>query len=122
MTKSKITDFFYLLHMIGLALLIIGILHPLEGSLLVAVGSLLLSASKYLHKDSQTKHFIWLTILICSGVLTMVLLSALGGIGGNSSLPIWLALFILPYPLGWLLTIKLLIKRAMQNPKRKSWS
>jgi hypothetical protein len=41
--------------------------------------------------------------LVALGVAAMVVLSGLGGIGGNSGHSLWWGVFILPYPIGWAL-------------------
>jgi len=99
-----------LIHYSGIILIIAGVLDPLEGSIIITIGSILISTSLFLIKDSERKKFYLSTILILFGVFFMFYFSSLGGFGGNSKLSWWWALLILPYPIGWLLSIILLIK------------
>jgi len=95
--------------------MIIGAIDPLEGSVLVVLGSTLLGLSTYLKQDRHWKIFFIATLLIFIGVIFLFYVSSLGGFGGKSTLPAWWGLLILPYPIGWLLSIVTLIVRAVKN-------
>jgi hypothetical protein len=57
-------------------------------------------------KGRQTfLYWTWSFILIAVGVGAMFVLSAYGGIGGKSGHSMWWGLFILPYPVGWLMAL-----------------
>lgn len=101
----------------GVAALIIGILDFLEGSVVIAAGSLLITIAAYLTHDRYRKLFLTSTILIAIGVSLMFYLSSLGGFGGDSALSWWYGLFILPYPIGWLMAIVLLIIRLSKRDR-----
>jgi hypothetical protein len=58
--------------------------------------------------------------MIAVGVFFLFYLSSLGGFGGTSKLSIWWGLLIVPYPIGWLLSISLLIAQAINNMKQKA--
>ncbi len=107
-----------IIYVIGVIALIFGALDPLEGSVIVVAGSILLALSTYLTKDRHWKLFLVAVIMIIIGVFFLFYLSSLGGFGGTSSLSWWWGTFILPYPLGWLMSIILLIVRAVKNVKR----
>lgn len=109
-----------ILYGIGLALLVGGILDPLEGSIVIWIGSGLLTLSYYLRKDALWRKLFFATLLITIGIGMMFLLSDIGGIGGNSPYSIWLGLLILPYPIGWIGSLLWIIQRALQNKKRGS--
>lgn len=100
----------------GVTALIIGILDPLEGSVVIAAGVLLVTLATYLTHDHHRKLFLLSSILIAVGVLSLFYLSSLGGFGGNSSLSWWWGLLVLPYPIGWILAIVLLIIRLLKKP------
>ena len=112
MKKIKWTQVLYYAGVTGL---LIGILDPLEGSIVIAAGSLLITLSVYLTHDRHRKLFLISTILIAVGVFLLFYLSSLGGFGGNSKLSWWYGLLILPYPIGWLMAIVLLIIRLSKG-------
>lgn len=103
---------------IGVIALIIGSLDPLEGSVAIAAGSALISLSAFFTRDKHWKIFLISLILILTGVLFLFYLSSLGGFGGTSKLSWWWGLLILPYPVGWLTTIVMLIVRAVKKQRQ----
>jgi hypothetical protein len=113
--KTKWTRVIYIL---GVVALIIGALDPLEGSIVILAGSILIALSTYLTHDLQWKTFLLLFIMILIGVSFLFYLSSLGGFGGNSALSWWWGTLILPYPIAWLIFIILLIIRAVKKKKQ----
>lgn len=108
------------MYVIGIIALIIGVLDPLEGSVVVAIGSAFIAISTYLTKDRHWKIFLVSLFMIVVGVFFLFYFSSLGGFGGKSTLPwAWISL-ILPYPLGWLMSVITLITRATHKPKQKA--
>jgi hypothetical protein len=83
-------------------LFILGTLDPMEGSVLILVGALIIALMQYLQKGKYWKWFVFFTALIIFGVFFLFYLSSLGGFGGSSRLSIWCGLTIIPYPIGWL--------------------
>ena len=108
-----------IIYLVGVIALVIGVLDPLEGSVVIASGSLLITLSTYLMKDRQWKIFLASLIMIIIGVFFLFYFSSLGGFGGTSTLSWWWGTLILPYPLGWLMSIILLIVRAVKKAKRQ---
>lgn len=106
-----------ILYITGIVAMLIGTIDPLEGSVVIAGGSLLLFLATWLSHDPQRNLFLMALILIVTGIIALFYLSSLGGFGGNSALSWWWGAFILPYPAGWLLTIILLIIRAVRKKK-----
>lgn len=104
----------------GIVMLFGGIFDPLEGSLVILAGGILLTLSLFLKNDAFRKSILLSTLSIATGVLLMFYFSSLGGFGGDSALSWWWGLLILPYPVGWLLTIILLIIRLMKQKKARS--
>jgi hypothetical protein len=102
----------------GVVLLILGAFDPLEGSILIAIGSLLLATSIYRKGDAQWKFFQITFIMITVGVTAIFYLSSLGGFGGNSPLSWWWGLLILPYPVGWVMDIVALIIRSSKKKSK----
>lgn len=99
----------------GVVLLVAGALDPLEGSVVILIGSALIAFSTWHTKDRHYKLFLTGFIMIVTGVCFLFYLSSLGGFGGSSSLSWWWGLLIVPYPAGWLLSIILLIIRAFKK-------
>ncbi len=95
----------------GIILLLAGAVDPLEGSVAILVGSGVLALVTNYYKDRYRKTFLWGFILIFIGVAFMFYLSSLGGFGGESTLSWWWAALIIPYPVGWLITLITLIVR-----------
>jgi len=104
------------IYIIGVIALIIGVLDPLEGSVVITSGSALIALSTFITRDRHWKIFLLSFIMILTGVLFLFYLSSLGGFGGTSKLSWWWGLLILPYVLGWLASIITLITRAVKKP------
>jgi hypothetical protein len=109
-----------IIYIIGIIAFLIGVLDPLEGSVIIAAGSFLITLSTYLNRDKHWKLFMASCIMIIVGVFFMFYFSTLGGFGGTSRLSWWWGLLIIPYPLGWLLSLILLIMRSRK--KREDYS
>jgi hypothetical protein len=90
----------------GIAMLL-GTLDPLEGSVLILVGSGLIPLGMRLGgKHRRTVlYWLWTFILIAVGVGALFGLSAVGGIGGKSGRSMWWGIILLPYPVGWLMAL-----------------
>jgi hypothetical protein len=93
----------------GVVALIIGALDPMEGSVVIAFGSVLIALSAYMTHDRHWKIFLLSLIMILTGVFFLFYLSSLGGFGGTATLSWWWGTLILPYPIGWLVSIVILI-------------
>jgi hypothetical protein len=94
----------------GFIALIIGILDPLEGSVVILAGSVLVALSSFLAHNRYWKIFLLTFIMIAIGVFFLFYLSSLGGFGGTSNLSWWYGTLILPYPIGWIIAIVFSIK------------
>lgn len=114
MKKIKWTRVIYIT---GIIALIIGAIDPLEGSVVIAVGSALVALATYLTHDRHRKIFLAACIMIVIGVAALFYLSFLGGFGGESGLSWWWGLFSLPYPVGWFMFIITLIVGALNKNK-----
>ena len=108
-----------ILHVVGVALFVIGTIDPLEGSVLIMAGTILLATLGFIDKKPNWKIFFIAAILIIIGVFFLFYLSSLGGFGGSSTLSWWYGLLILPYPIGWLSVLVLLIHTAFKNRKQQ---
>lgn len=114
--QSTWIRFVYIIGIISLAL---GSLDPMEGSVVIVVGSVLLALTTWFTHDRHRNLFMICSILIVIGVGFLFYLSSLGGIGGTSKYSMWWGLLILPYPVGWLTSIIVLILRATVKKSQK---
>jgi multisubunit Na+/H+ antiporter MnhB subunit len=108
------------IYIIGVIALVIGSLDPLEGSVVIAIGTALLSLATYLSQDKHWRIFLLSFVLIIIGVIFLFYFSSLGGFGGNSTLSWWWGTLILPYPIGWLISMILLIARLVKKKKQET--
>lgn len=109
-----------IIYTIGVIALLIGVFDPLEGSVVIAAGSAFIALSTYQTKDWHWRIFLTSLIMIVIGVFFLFYFSSLGGFGGKSTLSWWWGTLILPYPLGWLMSIITLIIRATNKSKREA--
>lgn len=114
--KKKI-NWVLITYLIGVVALIAGALDPLEGSVAIVAGNIALAFSTFLSKDRHFKIFLSTAVMIIAGVSFLFYFSSLGGFGGTSTLSWWWGLLILPYPIGWLINIILLIIRWQHKKK-----
>ena len=105
-------------YIIGIIALLAGAIDPLEGSVFIVGGSALIALSTNLTHDRQRKIYLATSVMITIGVCFMFYFSSLGGFGGASTLSWWWCLLILPYPIGWLITVILLIIKAIKKIKK----
>ncbi len=104
----------------GVVAMCLSSIDPMEGSVGILVGSILVALSTFLTKDRHWKVFIYSTFAIIVGVFFLWLFTWLGGIGGNSRYSLWWGITMIPYPLGWLVTIVLLIARIFKKPVQET--
>jgi hypothetical protein len=99
------------LYVAGCIGIVAGTLDPMEGSIAIAAGALLAVAGVVLGRKqhSELRQWTWATALIVIGVAALWGWSAVGGFGGRTGRSMWLALTLLPYPVGWYLTMRLIV-------------
>ena len=95
----------------GILLFLLGSIDPLEGSILIALGGILLAVVTHLLGDLHRKYYRLAALLLLVGVALLWILSALGGFGDDSTLAWGWAWLLLPYPAGWLMVLGLLYLR-----------
>lgn len=100
----------------GLLTLVIGTIDPLEGSIAVLVGLVLITLAAYLRRSRFRIGLSWSAVLVALGVAVMFLFSAFGGVGGTSGRSAWWALMILPYPIGWIVGVLESIRFVRERP------
>lgn len=86
---------------VGLAAMVIGAVDPLEGSLVILPGAVLVAIGALLGKGRHRTMLYWAVALVAIGVAALFGLSAIGGFGGTTGRSMWWALLLLPYPVGW---------------------
>lgn len=104
------------LRILAVALLLLGALDPMEGSVLIAVGSLLLAIQVRLSNDARKRLFIIAAGMILAGVFFLLYFSSLGGFG-EGHLSWWWGLLVLPYPMGWMITVVSLLDSSIQKKR-----
>jgi hypothetical protein len=90
---------------IGTAALVLGALDPLEGSIVIVAGAAVAMVAAHLGHLRARHQLDWGLALELLGVAALWALSAAGGIGGSTGRSYWWALLLLPYPVGWLLSL-----------------
>jgi hypothetical protein len=117
--KEK-TRWIRITYIVGVVALIGGIIDPLEGSVVITAGSLMVALTTWFTHDRHRKIFLATTILIVVGVFFLFYLSSLGGFGGSSDLSWWWGTLILPYPVGWLIAVIVLIIRNLKKKDQEN--
>lgn len=101
----------------GIIMFIAGTIDPLEGSVIIALGSICMSIAKYASSDRYTKFFIYSAVFIIIGVAFLWFISSLGGYDPVEEW--WFNILILPYPIGWLIILIILIIKTITAIKNK---
>lgn len=104
-----------ILYKTGAVAVVIGMLDPLEGSVVIAAGSTLLAFSALAAKNRFRNWFITAWLMVIAGVFYLFYISSLGGFLGNTGRSWVWGLPVLPYPLGWIMIIVLLIKSWLKK-------
>lgn len=104
------------LRILAVTLLLLGALDPMEGSVLIAAGSILLALHVHLSNDSRKRLFITASAMIIAGVFFLFFFSSLGGFG-KGHLSWWWGLFVLPYPMGWMITVISLLDSSIRKKR-----
>jgi hypothetical protein len=106
----------------GLVAILIACVDPLEGFPLVLGGGLLLVIATHRAVRARLRLAVWGLALAVVGCVGMLVLSALGGVGGTTGRsPVWF-LLAAPYPVGALLLLAagfLSLGRARKAARRR---
>ena len=85
---------------IGLIGTLAGSMDPLEGAALILPGVALIALGAILAKSQLKMIVFWSFVFTAIGVGAMILLSLLGGVGGNSGRSLWWLALLIPYAVG----------------------
>ncbi len=110
-----------ILFVIGSLAMLIGIIDPLEGSLIILPGSALVLLAVALSSSERRVliYWIWVFALIGIGVGAIFALSSVGGFGGRSGRSMLWLVTILPYPIGWIMGMRGIIIRIVEVLKAR---
>jgi phosphotransferase system glucose/maltose/N-acetylglucosamine-specific IIC component len=99
-TRNK---YFQILVIVGFALMLVGVIDPLEGSVVIVAGIGLAAIGALVGGSRYLNLFTLAVNLGAFGVGAMIVLSLMGGVGGNSGRSAWWLLLVVPYPVGYAL-------------------
>jgi len=100
--------------------MLLGAIDPLEGSVVILVGSALVLLGMFLSKERGTlRYWTAVVLLIALGVAAMFALSSVGGIGGESGRSMWWGILVLPYPVGWVMGTASLLARLVRGIRHR---
>jgi hypothetical protein len=85
---------------IGIALILLGSLDPMEGSVLISLGSIVFAIASWLQRKAWKWHAVLAAAAIGFGVSALWIVSSKGGF--DPATEWWWLLTILPYPVAWL--------------------
>jgi hypothetical protein len=105
-----------ILAVVGVAGMVLGAIDPLEGAFVILPAAALVALSAFLAKSSDRVPLYFSAGLITLGVAALLILSALGGFGGDSGRLMWWVLVIAPYPIGWLIGLAYSIRYMRSLP------
>jgi purine-cytosine permease-like protein len=110
-----------ILIIVGSIAMLVGILDPLEGSVVILAGTGLVTLGTFFGQVKRQLLVYWILtfVLIAVGVSAMFVLSAFGGIGGTSGHPMWWGIMILPYPIGWIMGMVYLLSRLVSSARHQ---
>jgi hypothetical protein len=110
-----------ILVIVGSIAMLVGVLDPMEGSVVILAGSGLVALGTFFGQVGRQLLIYWILIfiLIAVGVGAMFVLSAFGGIGGTSGHSMWWGVLILPYPIGWIMGIVSLLYRLVRSVRHR---
>ena len=87
----------------GLIGMVAGAVDPLEGSLVIMVGSGLVALGVHLGRSQRRGLALVAFVAVAVGIGAMWALTAIGGVGGSTGRSAWWATLIAPLVVGWIL-------------------
>ena len=91
------------LRVVGLAAMLLGVIDPLEGSVVILAGAAMLTLGAFLAQSRHARLLARSFALILLGVTSMFVLSSIGGVGGTTGRSYWWSAIIVSYPIGWVM-------------------
>jgi len=104
-----------ILVIVGLVAMVVGALDPLEGSIVILAALGLVVIGELLMRSRHRIALSWSFLLVLLGVAAMWVMSAMGGIGGDTGRSSWWALVLIPYPVGWLCGLIFTVRRLREG-------
>jgi apolipoprotein N-acyltransferase len=99
---------------IGLVAMVLGVLDPMEGSIVILAGSALAALGASLSHSRHAVLLLWSFALVLFGVGSMWVFSFFGGVGGSSGTSKWWLIAVIPYPIGWVLGLVGAVRRLRE--------
>jgi hypothetical protein len=104
----------------GLTALMLGAVDPLEGSIVIALGSALLALGTP-RRASRVGGRVWLAgLMIIVGVAALWIMSDVGGVGGRTGRSMWWLVVVAPYPAGWILGLVGAVQRLRELKRERA--
>lgn len=91
----------------GLIALVVGGVDPMEGSAAILPGSALVALGTFL-AGRDRKHILFrlrMFLMIAFGIGALAYMTFIGGIGGETGRSMWWGVFVLPYLIGWSMSV-----------------
>ena len=91
----------------GLIALVVGGIDPMEGALAILPGSALVALGTFLAgSDPKLVAFrLRMLLMIAFGIAALAGMTYLGGIGGDTGYSLWWGFLVLPYLIGWSMSV-----------------
>ena len=100
---------------IGIALVLLGSIDHVEGSMVINLGSIVIAICSWIQNNRWKWWSLAATVLITIGVFSLWTISSFGGF--DPEIEWWWLLAILPYPAGWLGTLIIFVYLAFNEVK-----
>jgi len=104
-----------ILVIVGLVAMVVSAVDPLEGSIVILAALGLVVIGELLTRSRHRLALYWSFVLVLSGVAAMWVMSAMGGVGGNTGRSLWWTLVLIPYPVGWLCGLIFTVRRLREG-------
>jgi hypothetical protein len=89
----------------GLSAIALGLIDPLEGFPVLLAGGTVSLIAAFLSGSARVRLLAWGWGLAVAGCAVMLVLTAMGGVGGSTGIPGAWALTAIPYPVGALVLL-----------------
>lgn len=104
----------------ALGVTLAGLLDPLDGFAVVLIGGVLTVMAALQERSTHLRLAVGSLLLAALGCGAMVVMSSMGGVGGNTGRSIWWLVILTPYPIGVIgsLLASALILRGRSRARR----